>query len=235
MSPPVVSWLIAIAVSIPAPLALAEEKNPDPWEGLNRKVQKFNDAADRRLLKPIAKGYTKVVPRVLRRGVSNFFSNLTYPVVVVNQLLQGKLREGASDTGRFLFNSIVGIGGLFDPATRVGIARHEEDFGQTLGKWGIYSGPYVVVPFLGPRTIRDGAGSFADSYMFAPRYAEDETVRYGLTGLYFLDGRAALLDVEELISGDRYAFMRDAYLQRREYLVHDGDLEDAFLEDDWED
>ncbi len=217
------------------PPAYADERNPDPWEGMNRKVQKFNDGADRWLLRPIAVGYTKVVPKFMRRGVSNFFGNLTYPVVVVNQFLQGKWRNGFADTGRFLVNSTLGIGGLFDPATRAGLEAHEEDFGQTFAKWGMGSGPYLVLPLMGPSTIRDGGGRIVDATMFPPRFVEEERVRYALTGLYFLDTRASLLDVENLLSGDRYAFLRDAYLQRREYLIMDGEVEDSFLDEDFED
>ncbi len=188
----------------------------DPWQGMNRKIQKFNDTADRWVLKPVAKGYQKVVPGLVRRGVSNFFINLTYPLVVVNQFLQGKFAEGASDTGRFVMNTTLGIGGLFDPASGAHLALHDEDFGQTFGKWGIGSGPYLVIPFLGPSTVRDGAGS-AVGYVAQPvwYFVEDDNTRYGLTALNAIQTRAGLLDAEQLISGDRYIFMRDAYLQRR--------------------
>ncbi|NJN52082.1 MAG: VacJ family lipoprotein [Gammaproteobacteria bacterium] len=226
--------LLGLVMSHPA-FAQENEKNPDPWEGMNRKVQKFNDGADRYVLRPLAVGYTKVVPRFMRRGVSNFFNNLTYPVVVVNQFLQGKWRDGFADTGRFLVNSTLGIGGLFDPASRAGLDAHEEDFGQTFAKWGVASGPYLVVPFRGPATIRDGGGAIVDSAMFPPRYSDDVPLRNSLTGLYFLDQRAALLDVDQLVSGDRYTFMRDAYLQRREFLILDGEVEDSFMDEEWED
>jgi phospholipid-binding lipoprotein MlaA len=212
----------------------AEEHNPDPLEGVNRKIQTFNDTADRWVLKPLAKGYTKVVPKVARRGVSNFFTNLTYPVVMLNQFLQGKWRAGFSDTGRFLLNTTLGLGGLLDPATAAGLDQHEEDFGQTFARWGMGSGPYLVVPFMGPATVRDGGGSIVGAFMYAPRYSDNVPLRNSLTGLMVLDTRAGLLSAEELISGDRYSFLRDAYLQRREYLIHDGKVEDSFLDDDWE-
>jgi phospholipid-binding lipoprotein MlaA len=206
----------------------------DPWQGMNRKIQAFNDTADRWVLKPVAKGYEKVVPHLLRRGITNFFTNLTYPLVAVNQFLQGKFAEGASDTGRFIMNTTLGIGGLFDPASGAHLALHDEDFGQTFGKWGVGSGPYLVIPFLGPSTVRDGVGS-AVGYVANPAYyyIEDQNTRYGLTALNAIQIRAGLLDAEQLISGDRYIFMRDAYLQRRDYLIKDGQVTDEFLDEDW--
>ena len=126
---------------------------------MNRRVFAFNDAMDRWVLKPVAKGYTKITPRLLRRGVSNFFVNLSYPFVIVNEFLQGKFAEGASDTGRFVMNTTLGLGGLFDPATGADLQLHDEDFGQTFAKWGVGSGPYLVIPFLGPSDVRDGIGS----------------------------------------------------------------------------
>jgi phospholipid-binding lipoprotein MlaA len=215
------------------PLAHAADDG-DPWEGFNRKIMAFNDAADRWVMKPVARGYTKVVPRPARRGVSNFFSNLLYPIVIVNQFLQGKFRDGVSDIGRFVVNTTVGLGGLLDPATAVGLPRNDEDFGQTFGKWGAGPGPYIVVPFLGPSTIRDGTGSLCSAALTPWRYSDEERVRYGATALYAIDARAGLLEAEELISGDRYSFLRDAYLQRREFLVQDGEVEDDFMDESWD-
>lgn len=215
----------------------AKEKNPDPWEGFNRKVQGFNDWADRWFLRPVAVGYTKVVPSPVRTGVSNFYANLWLPLTIVNQLLQGKGGAALNDTGRFILNSTIGIGGLLDPATDAGLERHDEDFGQTFGRWGIPSGPYLVLPLLGPSTVRNGIGRVPDSYLFPPRYIDDTAWRYGVYGLYVIEARARLLSTEELITGDRYIFIRDAYLQNREYNVKDGNVDvedDPFLEDDWE-
>jgi phospholipid-binding lipoprotein MlaA len=213
----------------------ASSKQPsDPWQGMNRKIQAFNDTADRWVLKPVAKGYAKITPHLVRRGVSNFFTNLTYPLVVVNQFLQGKFHDGASDTGRFIMNTTLGIGGLFDPASGAHLPLHDEDFGQTFAKWGIGSGPYLVIPFLGPSTVRDGLGSAVGFTVQPTRYLiEDNNTRYGMTALNFIEIRAGLLDAEQLISGDRYIFMRDAYLQRREYLIKDGQVTDEFLDEDW--
>lgn len=227
--------LVLLCVFLAAPgVCAAEERNVDPWEGMNRKIYAFNDAADRWVLKPVAKGYTKVVPRVVRRGVSNFFVNILYPIVIVNQFLQGKWKAGFSDTGRFLLNSTLGIGGLFDPATDAGLPLNQEDFGQTFAKWGVGSGPFLVLPFLGPSTIRDGVGTACAMPLSPWTYVDDERVRYGAAALFAIDTRAALLEAEELVSGDRYTFIRDAYLQRREFLIHDGVVEDDFLDEDWD-
>jgi phospholipid-binding lipoprotein MlaA len=236
----VIAILIGSLWAFPGPISAqsAEPPNPDPWEGFNRKMQAFNDWADRWVLKPVAKGYVKVIPSPLRRGVGNVFDNLWTPLTIVNQLLQGKGGASLNDTGRFLMNSTVGLAGLFDPATSVGLARHDETFGQTFGVWGIPSGPYLVLPFLGPSTVRNGVGRIGDVQFFAPRYIEDTAWRIGVTALYFVDLRSRLLSAEELISGDRYLFIRDAYLQSDEFAMKDGDIDvedDAFLDDDWED
>jgi phospholipid-binding lipoprotein MlaA len=208
---------------------------PDPLEGFNRAVFAFNDTADRWVVKPVAKGYTKVLPSPARTGIGNFFDNVTYPLVVVNQLLQGKFRDGASDMLRFAMNTTAGIGGLFDVASMAGLRMHEEDFGQTFARWGFGPGPFLMLPFLGPSTVREGTGSII-SYAVSPiRFiTDDDTTRYSLTALNLIQTRASLLDAEQLISGDRYSFIRDAYLQRRDYLNKDGQVEDDFLDDDWE-
>lgn len=224
----------AAGIMFGAPVVAAEEPS-DPLEGFNRGVQAFNDTADRFVLKPVAKGYKKVVPETLRRGVGNFFDNLFYPLVIVNQLLQGKVKEGVSDTGRFLMNSTLGLGGLFDPASHAGMPAHEEDFGQTFAKWGIGSGPYLVIPFLGPSDVRDGTGSLLTYVVNPTRYIiTDDTARYSLMALNFVQIRAGLLDAEKLISGDRYIFLRDAFLQRREFLNKDGQVDDQFLDENWD-
>src|SRR6185312_13486355 len=133
------------------------ERNPrDPWQRVNRGTFKFNDAFDRAIATPVARSYVRVVPQVVRTGVTNFFNNVTYPVTIVNALLQGQLKPFARDTGRLVVNTTIGIGGLFDPASRMGLALEDRDFGQTLGKWGLPSGPFLVLPFLGPSDVRDG-------------------------------------------------------------------------------
>ena len=203
----------------------------DPYEPLNRKIMQVNDVADRALLKPAATGYQKVVPQFAQSGVRNFFSNLGDVWVSVNQLLQGKPGLFVSDLGRFSINSTLGIGGLFDVATDMGLAKHDEDFGQTLGVWGINSGPYIVVPFWGPSTFRDGIGDAVGTYAFAPAYLDDTSARNLSLALWLIQTRASYLDAERLVQGDRYLFIRDAFLQRREYLINDGELDDPFLTD----
>lgn len=204
--------------------------NPDPYEGFNRGVMNFNDGADRRVLKPIARGYRWITPRFVEDGVGNFFSNLNEPVVALNQLLQGKPGLALKDTGRFLINSTIGLAGLIEVADSMGLEKHQEDFGQTFGVWGIEQGPYLVLPFWGPSNPRDGIGDLIGSFGFAPRYVDDVTARNLLYALSLINRRASLLDAEELISGDRYLFIRDAYLQRRNYLTLDGVVEDEFLD-----
>jgi phospholipid-binding lipoprotein MlaA len=224
-----------MGLAIGTNLAVAEDETPDPLQGFNRGVQAFNDTADRFVLKPVAKGYKKVTPEIIRRGIGNFFDNLASPLVIVNQLLQGKIKQGVSDTGRFLMNSTLGLGGLFDPASNAGMPQHEEDFGQTFAKWGIGRGPYLVIPFLGPSDVRDGAGAVLNYVVNPTRYIiTDAKTRYSLMALNFVQIRAGLLDAEKLISGDRYIFLRDAYLQRREFLNKDGQVNDEFLDENWD-
>jgi phospholipid-binding lipoprotein MlaA len=204
----------------------------DPWEGFNRASYKFNDALDRAVAKPAAKGYKKVTPRVVRTGVSNFISNLGTITTVVNDVLQGKIKQAGHDSGRFLLNSTLGLGGLFDPATAAGLEHNDEDFGQTLGKWGVKSGPYLMLPILGPSTVRDTFGRIPDQFTNPLNYLEDDSTRYLIRGVDFLDLRAGLLDLDDQIerSYDKYAFIRNAWLQRREYQVTDGDVGDVSSE-----
>jgi phospholipid-binding lipoprotein MlaA len=225
---------LAVGALVGPIAARADDEPSDPLEGLNRGVQAFNDTADRWVLKPAAKGYRKVLPQTIRTGVGNFFQNLKYPVVIVNQFLQGKIGLGMSDTGRFLMNTTLGLGGLFDPASHAGMPEHDEDFGQTFATWGIGRGPYIVIPLLGPSTVRDGVGSLLNFTVTPTGYITDDNTRYSLLALYVVQARAGVLDAEKLITGDRYIFMRDAYLQRREYLNKDGEVEDEFLDEDWE-
>jgi len=205
----------------------------DPLEPMNRKIHSFNNFFDRWLLKPVAKGYVLVVPKPARSGVSNFFDNLLYPTVIINQFLQGKGKNGGRDTARFLTNTTLGIGGLFDVASRWGLDKHDEDFGQTFAVWGLPRGPYLVLPFLGPATPQSALGDLAGIYTYPPTYLDDDTLRWSLFGLRTVDFRARLLKSEEMLTGDRYLFIRDAYLQRREFLIRDGEPQetDPFLDD----
>jgi phospholipid-binding lipoprotein MlaA len=196
----------------------------DPWERVNRATYAFNDRVDRAIAKPAARAYRKVVPRIARRGVSNFFANLEQPTVMVNDLLQGKWRPAGNDAARFLLNTTLGLGGLFDPASPAGLDRNDEDFGQTLGKWGVRSGPYLMLPFLGPATVRDGVGDVVDQLTEPDTYVKDDKVLWSAKALGLLEQRERLLDLEPALERtfDKYAFIRNAYLQRREYLVSDG-------------
>lgn len=203
--------------------ASAPHSNPkDPYEGFNRGVYKFNDTFDRAILKPVAKGYDAVLPAPVKTMLSNFFSNLDDVGVTINDLLQLKFKQAASDGSRVLFNSTFGILGLFNVADR--LEKHNEDFGQTLGYWGVGSGPYLVLPFFGPSSIRDGAGLYADGYTSVILNTKDVPTRNSLYVTDKVHVRAELLKQEEVLddASDRYAFIRDFYLARRQSLVYDG-------------
>jgi phospholipid-binding lipoprotein MlaA len=199
--------------------------NPDPWEGLNRKTYAFNDALDRAVMKPVAEGYVKVVPGFAREGVNNFFGNLEDIGTGLNNLLQGKPKEGASDLGRVVVNSVFGVFGLWDVATPLGLEKHYEDFGQTLGVWGVQSGPYLMLPLLGPSSARDGPARIVDPSWFYSEYVNPESLYWGLWGLDKVRERANLFQAESVLQEaalDKYSFIRDAWLQRRRSQVYDG-------------
>ncbi len=204
----------------------------DPLESYNRWMFGVNDAIDRAAIKPVAQTYVRTLPQPMRRGISNFFGNLGYPRTIANDFLQAKLGDGAKDTARLVVNSVLGLG-FFDPASNLGLERHNEDFGQTLGRWGVGPGPYLMLPLLGPSTLRDTLGRVPDEYSTGRHYIEDNTVKWSLTGLDVIDQRASLLDAERVTKDtfDRYAFIRNAWLQRREYLVRDGNVQDPGLEE----
>jgi phospholipid-binding lipoprotein MlaA len=220
--------------------AVPGKRDPrDPWERMNRATYRFNDGLDRAVIRPVAKGYEKGLPRPVRRAVSNVLSNAGYTTTIANDLLQAKFRAFASDTGRFVFNSTFGLAGLMDAATEAGIAKNDEDFGQTLGRWGVRPGPYVVLPFVGPSTMRDAVGLYPDSKTDLKSLPDDLWVRVGLKAWYLLDRRVDLLSVDEAVANafDPYAFVRNAYLQHREYEVRDGNVpeepvDEAPAEDD---
>ncbi|KRA45138.1 VacJ family lipoprotein [Pseudoxanthomonas sp. Root630] len=193
----------------------------DPWEKFNRKVHAFNNAVDRAVARPLARAYTAAVPRPVRLGVSNFFDNLRQPLTMVNQLLQGRPRDATQTFGRFVVNSTLGIGGLFDPASDLKMKRRSEDFGQTLGTWGWKRSRYVELPFFGPRTVRDVLGLAGDMPLSPVRQIEDDKTRIFLQGLNLVDTRAQLLSLDSLREGavDDYALVRDSWLQRRNYQI----------------
>ena len=197
----------------------------DPWERLNRGVFSVNRNLDKVTLRPVAKGYRNASGSFLRKGVNNFFSNLRTPLTIVNQLLQGKGRLALSDSGRLLLNSTVGLAGLLDPATAIGLDKHEEDFGQTLAVWGVPDGPFVVVPLLGPRTLRDALAIPLNFFADPLLHYDNTSVRDKLWGLQAVQVRARLLAAERLLedSYDPYITTREAWLQNRRYEIYDGD------------
>lgn len=199
----------------------------DPIEGWNRGVQVFNDKFDAHALKPVAHGYRWIMPSFVDTGVTNFFSNIEDIRVVINDLLQFKLKQGGMDTTRFLINTTVGVAGLFDVASYWDFPKNNEDFGQTLGVWGVPMGPYLVLPLLGPSSPRGATGLIGDTLMNPATYIEDTAIRLGIFGLDLIDTRADLLSASKIAEEaalDHYEFIRDSYIQRREFLVNDGDV-----------
>ncbi len=205
----------------------------DPWESWNRGVYRFNSAMDKAIARPAARAYVKVVPHPIRTGVSNFFANINTPTVMINDALQGKFLAAANDLGRFVLNTTVGIAGVLDPATSAGLDRNEEDFGLTLGHWGVHPGPFVELPILGPSDLRDGPAKVVDAYTKPTQYIKNPYIAYGIYLPYLVDLRAGLLPLDETLRNvyDPYAFVRDAYLARRAYLVSDGKMIDEQLVD----
>jgi phospholipid-binding lipoprotein MlaA len=198
----------------------------DPWEPFNRRTHAFNQKVDAYVAKPVATFYTGFVPGGMRQAVGNFFTNLYQPVAAVNLLLQGKPKEAGSSVLRFALNTTLGLGGLLDPATDAGLRIRREDFGQTLAVWGWDRSRYLVLPFLGPTTVRDGFGEFGDYRTTGPfRHVDHEEARHFLQGLYLVDLRAQALAADQFIGGaaDDYLLFRDAFLQRRRFMINDGE------------
>ena len=207
------------------------EVDPDPWIGMNRSLWAFNDGLDRWIFRPVARGSRTITPDLLEEGISNFFDNLQVPQTAMNQLLQGKPKRSLSDVGRFAFNSTFGVLGIFDVSSQLGLPQHDEDFGQTLAVWGVPQGPYFMIPIRGPSTVTYAGGMFVDALTNPIRYISNVRVRNVTYGMYFLDLRKRLLTAEVLISGDEYLFIRDAFLQRRDFLIRDGVFEeDPFMD-----
>lgn len=221
-------FLLFLLLSFPL---FADEIN-DPIEDLNRDIFIFNEKLDENILKPAALAYRKVTPQFARSGVTNFFNNLEEIDTTINQLLQGEIKYAFNDTGRFLINSTIGLFGLIDVASKMGLERHEEDFGQTLGVWGFDSGPYLMLPFLGPSNPRDLLSRPISSFLSGTFAMENEDVKLTLVGIDALETRERLLDAETLIIGDKYIFVKDAYIQSREYEINNGiTKDDQFLDD----
>ena len=221
-------FLLILLLSFPI---FGEEIN-DPFEDLNRNIFIFNEKLDEKLLKPAALTYRKVTPQFARTGVTNFFNNLEEIDTTINQVLQGEIKYAFNDASRFVINSTIGLLGLIDVASKMGLERHEEDFGQTLGVWGFNSGPYIMIPFLGPSNPRDLLSRPISSFLSGTFAMEDNDVKLTLIGIDALETRERLLDAETLIIGDKYIFVKDAYVQSREYEINNGSTEnDEFLDD----
>ncbi len=216
------------SISFAAPNA---QDPADPWESFNRSIFSFNETVDRYVAKPVAKTYQWLTPTAVDDAVTRLFNNLASPITIVNQLLQGKPHDAAGQTARLMFNSTFGLAGIFDVAQHMDLPRQKEDFGQTLGVWGLKSGPYLMLPLLGPSTVRDVSGRVADMASDPRQYA-NQTARFVMTAVDITDTRADLLNAEKAIEGDRYLFIRDYYLQQREFAIADGVLaKDEFLDD----
>ena len=208
----------------------AEDIN-DPFEDINRITFKFNESLDNNFLKPVALTYSKT-PKPIKKGISNFFDNLEEIETSVNQILQGKPKLAINDFSRFIINSTIGLGGFLDVATKIGLTRHEEEFDQTLALWGVPSGPYIMLPGLGPSTLRDTLARPFSSFLSITFHMTESDVNLTLKGMDALETRERLLEIESLIYGDRYNFVRDSYVQYMNYEINDGvDVEDEFIDD----
>jgi phospholipid-binding lipoprotein MlaA len=219
-------WLgAALAIGGCSSIPEAQRDPRDPWQPYNRAMFKFNTDFDNAFLKPAAQGYQYITPEPLNRGITNFFNNIADVTSAVNNTLQFKLSRAGSDVGRVVVNTTAGIAGFFDVATNIGIPSYKEDFGQTLGYWGFGAGPFFVLPILGPSSVRDTVGLAGDVVVDPLFNLKEDEVYWGLVVLRAIDKRAGLLAAGDLVDEaalDRYAFVRDAYLQRRRSLVHDG-------------
>jgi phospholipid-binding lipoprotein MlaA len=203
----------------------------DPYENLNRKTYQFNENLDEKIAKPIAEIYSKFPPPI-KSGVTNFFNNLEEVDTFINQLLQGKPKQSLNDLTRFIINSTIGLAGFIDVASKIGLERHEEDFGQTLGVWGVGQGPYIMLPVLGPSTLRDTLSRPVSSFLSVTFHMTETDVNIVLKSIDAIETRERLLEVESLLSGDKYSFVKDAYIQSINYEVKDGiDVEDDFIDD----
>ncbi|WP_354683381.1 VacJ family lipoprotein [Cupriavidus necator] len=221
----------AFAVTVFAGCATGPNANPrDPLEPFNREVAKINEDFDKGILRPVAELYADYMPTPVQRAVENFFSNISDVYSAANNLLQGKPTRAAEDSMRVAMNTVLGIGGLIDIATPAGLPKYKEDFGQTLGVWGVPTGPYLVLPLFGPSTVRDTGGMLVDRQFDPTAYLYPVSLRNSLTGVRVVAGRAQLLGASNLLEQaalDKYSFLRDSYLQRRQYLVYDGNPPDG--------
>ena len=221
---------LLITIFLFVPIVISEEVS-DPFEDLNRVAFEFNEKLDENFLKPIAITYSRFPPKI-KLGVTNFFNNLEDVETSLNQLLQGKPKKSLNDITRFIINSTIGLAGFIDVASKIGLDRHEEDFGQTLAVWGVGSGPYIMLPALGPSTLRDTLSRPVSSFSSITFHMTDADVNIALKSIDAIETRERLLNVESLLSGDRYSFVKDAYMQSMSYEIKDGiDVEDKFIDD----
>ena len=210
---------------------LSSDETKDPFENLNRKTFEFNENLDENFVMPLAEAYSKFPPKI-KIGISNFFNNLEEVDTFVNQLLQGKPKQSINDLTRFLINTTVGLGGFIDVASKIGLERHEEDFGQTLAVWGVGQGPYIMLPVLGPSTLRDTLSRPVSSFLSVTFHMTETDVNIALKGIDAIETREKLLGIESLLSGDKYSFVKDAYIQSMMYEIKDGiDVKDDFIDD----
>ena len=217
-----VAALSLVVVSLLGCAAPPAKKDPrDPWERFNRTSYKVNDKLDKAVLRPIAHGYVKVTPSFFRTGVSNFFDNLNYPIVIVNDLLQARFMQSGRDTGRLLMNTTLGIGGLLDPASHAGLEKNDNDFGLTFGYWGVPKGPYLVIPFLGWSDVRDGLGRVPAAFLSPQNYVHNNYIKYGAWGLELLDARSRLIPLEPTLDSayDPYLLVKNTYFQKRDFQL----------------
>jgi phospholipid-binding lipoprotein MlaA len=218
----------AIALAVAALAGCSTVQTPsrqDPWEGFNRSVFTFNDKVDQYALKPVAQGYVKITPQPVRDSVTNFFSNIGDVYIAANNLLQLKIADGVGDIMRIVINTVFGVGGLFDVATLAKLPKHDNDLGLTLGYYGIPSGPYLVLPLFGPSTVRDAAGYVGNYFANPISYIDSDAISWSLWGVQLVNTRANLLNASDVLEGaalDKYSFVRNAYLQRRQYLLTGG-------------
>lgn len=221
-----IAILILLTVFLIVPNANAQSY--DPWRNTNQRIFAFNDYFDQLLVRPITFTYTLSAPRAVRKGVGNFFSNSRDINIAVNNALQFKFQSAISDAGRVVVNSTIGIAGILDVASSLGLDKHDEDFGQTFGAWGLGTGPYLVLPVFGASNLRDALGLVLDTAFNPIQYLEEASLRLALFSAEEIDSRSGLLALDELVSGDKYIFFREASIQNREYLINDGQIEGEF-------
>jgi len=237
-----ISMMANMLVTGCATTTLKEALQNDPWQGWNQNMQSFNDGFDKHILKPVAKGYFDVTKGAVDDGVTHFFSNINDIGVSINDILQFKLLQASKDISRFMINSTAGVVGIIDVASKIDLPKHNEDFGQTLGVWQLPSGPYFVLPFFGPSTPRDALGLMGDALMDPITYVSifggfaGTGISAGISALDVTDHRAGIMTKEKIVdeasNGDRYEFIKNSYLQHREYLIYDGNPPDEDTDDD---